>query len=153
MRQLSTVIAKKQFIALLDSVRSIQLMGFVEKERSECIDPMVAWKAFASYDAIPSATLGSEATQEELSAWLQSLAVKTKIAKTCYLSLGGFGELPWAKLTVKSGSQWLMDLWDRLESHEMILMNEEKDVILGFMEEEYVFEAYLVSTAWLQQHV
>jgi hypothetical protein len=79
--------------------------------------------------------------------------MKAKIAKTCYLSLGGFGELPWAKLAVTSGSQWLVDLWHRLESHEMILMNEEKDVALGFMEEEYTFEAYLVSTAWLQQPV
>ncbi len=70
--------------------------------------------------------------------------------RDCYLSLGGFGNLPWLKVHFSNGVSGFYNFWSALETKEMLLLSARKEILIGFIEEEYEYEAHFIQVEMIR---
>lgn len=119
-------------------------LNFIEYvEYSQPPIPNSVWEIIAKFDANPYHKFPIASFFKNLSFQFNKILKTLRIDNEIYLSLGGLGDLPWAKVKIVSEDRWLMELWN-LGYHEFIILSSQKDKIVGFLEEEDYYETYII---------
>ena len=108
------------------------------------ISPLEAWKKIASFNSRPFSSIKIESKKNQLINWFSNALQTEKISSRIYISIGGYGRLPWIQLELLTGFDALADFWLSTDSHEILILNATMDFILGVTEEEYDYEIYKI---------
>jgi hypothetical protein len=127
--------------ALLRSVKAFISMTFVEGEKVS-IAPSTVWQTINKIGAASSKEIERNAPNYQVTRWLTDCS--QPFGNECYLVIGGFG-LPWAKVRFSNKSEWLLELWEILESKDFVIMSMHQTVIVGFIEDEHFYEAHVLN--------
>jgi hypothetical protein len=108
------------------------------------IPPLEAWKKVASFNSRPFGSVKIESEKSQLINWFSSALQAEKMSSRIYISIGGYGRLPWIQLELSTGFDALADFWLSTDTHEILILNAAMDCILGVTEEEYDYEIYKI---------
>lgn len=108
------------------------------------ISPLEAWKKVASFNSIPFGSVKIESEKNQLINWFSNALQAEKMSSRIYISIGGYGRLPWIQLELSTGFDALADFWLSTDTHEILILNAAMDCILGVTEEEYDYEIYKI---------
>ncbi len=133
--------AQQGVTSVLSHVPGVTLRGFVGPKTID-LDPLAIWRYLASYDAFPTSKIDVERPESETVEWLRRQLETLGPSDIYYLSLGGYALAAWA--VIEGGEDWLPSLWQRLDSPELVVFNQDVDAMCGFVEEEYHYECHLV---------
>jgi hypothetical protein len=103
------------------------------------------------WDAAPSTRISIHAEESALESWVTGCLGRLGEAEEYFIALTEFWGLPWAKIRVQKQSAWLFHLWEQLQPRELLLLSPDQDSMLGFIDEESHYLAYLHWTAELLQ--
>ncbi len=131
----------KKLQDLLSSVEGMKWMGYSEDTETP-FPPSSFWQRIIKIDAEPSAKIPKETADEELLLWLMECFQQLNSGSSCYLSIGGLNQLPWAKVQINERSDWLLTLWNK-GVREFIILSADQSSMLGVTQEEYYYFAYL----------
>lgn len=131
-----------QIASILSAISGLTYEGESDAACSRML-PIDAWKKVASFDSQPTGSVSVDAEPQQLSDWALSV-LPPVLGSRVFLSLGGYGSLPWIQVAIDDSARGLADLWMAIEAHEMLVMNDTMDRIIGLTEEEYEYEAHQV---------
>jgi hypothetical protein len=131
----------QQLLTLLSSVPHLKFLQYAEEQ--DLISPNSVWERISQINMQPTSKISVDILESDLSAWLFECLKKLNTGNTCYLSVGGLGDLPWAKVHVVNSSEWLVSLWNTLKSHDLVILSEDLSTLVGFTEEEYFYEVFI----------
>lgn len=78
-----------------------------------------------------------------VSEWLCDLLQPVVNDGECYISVGGFGELPWLKVDSLCGARGVVDFLTTQDNREIIVLDKGKQHLVAIMEEEDEYYAFL----------
>lgn len=137
--------ASKKLSVLLTSIQTLKFIEYADPEETS-ISTTDAWKRCSLIDLKPTTSINEEANKHDLSQWLVEVLQTSEISNMCYLSISETGSLPWAKILIDNSGDWLIDLWYHLGSHNFVILSSNQKTLLGFSDEEYSYEAFILPT-------
>lgn len=126
---------------LLISVPSVTWLGLVVDEFS--ITPTSLWKSIVNIDSEPTTKIPGNLPKHEIDEWLKNCLHQVGSVTEYYLSIGGMGMLPWIKIGVSTGEQWILDIWDLANVHDMLIVPVSQFQMLAITSEEWYYYAFI----------
>jgi len=139
--EIALVHTSKKLQELLLSVEGLKWMGYTESMETP-FPPSSFWQRIIRIDAEPYAKIPKTTPDAELSLWLMECVRQLKLGSSCYLSVGGFNQLPWARIQIEVSNNWLLTLWNR-GIREFVVLSFDQSSMLGITQEEWYYFAYL----------
>lgn len=132
--------AEESRLLQLLSDAGLRFLGFIEHP-GDLGSPCLRWQEVASNAAQPTSIIATDATDGERAAWISSCLEKANLPAECLLSLGGLGGLPWTRIVVGHGVEWIEKLLSNAQ--ELILIGGTPAKMLAFLQEESHDEAHV----------
>ena len=138
--------SKVQFLSLVGRVPGAKFLGFSE-EAAKIVQPQQAWRRIASVDFPALDSIDEKANDSELAVWLGGHLAGKLSSKELFVSVGGFGSLPWGRFEFSNSTDALAMLWLASESRELLLLDSAADWVFGVTCEEYEYEVRFFSVS------
>jgi len=128
------IIQFQEFLSRISSIDKFEI--------SDMEIPTKEWSCFSSYYSKPFNKIDIDEDKINVEKWLSECLEKFQNLKYIFISIGGFGDIPWTKLTLNTDVVVLVtELWFQSEIHDFLLMEvDDTDDLIGFIEDEYCFE-------------
>ncbi len=121
---------------------AVRTTGLVEPSDG-VIDPQSLWARVARVDARPTGTIAADALDAELLAWVAETMRHLRLDPDCFVSFGGLGLSPWARVVPRRGPASLAELWLSLPQREMLVLASDQAAYGAITEEEDAYHAFI----------
>lgn len=133
--------ATQRVLALLSSIDAVQVVE-LDQEINRLNSVTTAYHSMIQIDALPFSRITDQVSDERRLQWLCACLKQAHIGEECYLNVA-IASTPWVRVRGSAEKRWIKELWHLSDVHELLFIDINKEVMLGFFKEEDEDQAFI----------
>ena len=139
----NTALNSESINKLFAGIEGIELFDS-PPNKAYAISTEEAWRRVSQIDLTPISKIDLASKEQNFESWFSKIASTNELSFDLAISFGGYGLMEWLQVKIEKNFESLAKLWLAVPDREIIVLDNFKELLIGFTSEEYSYNAYKI---------